>query len=51
MVADSWFVGIRCVLGLSKLGLQAINIIKTVTAGYCKQELQGKLKGVDIPRG
>ena len=28
---DSWFVGIRCVLGLSKLGLQDITMIKTAT--------------------
>ena len=51
MIADSWFGGIRCLLGLSKLGLQAITMIKTGTARYCKQEFQEKLKGDDIPRG
>ena len=51
MIADSWFGGIRCVLGLYKLGFQAIKIIKTGTAGYRKRELQDKLKGYDIPRG
>ena len=35
--AYSWFGGIRYVLGMSKLGLQAIIMIETVTAGYCKQ--------------
>ena len=51
MIADSWFGGIRCVLGLSKLGLQDITMIKTGTAGYRKRELQDKLKGYDITRG
>ena len=51
MVADSWFGGIRCALGMSKLGLQAITMIKTGTAGYRKQELQDKLNGDNIPRG
>ena len=37
VIADIWFGGIRCVIGLSKLVLQAITNIKTVTAGYCKQ--------------
>ena len=37
VIADSWFGGIRCVLGLSKLGFQAITMIKTVNVGYCKQ--------------
>ena len=36
---------------MSKLGLQAITMIKTGTAGYCKQQLQDKIKGGDIPRG
>ena len=45
MITDSWFVGIRCVLGMSKLVLQAITMIKT------GQEFQEKLKGDDIPRG
>ena len=50
MIADSWFGGIRCLLGLSKLGLQAITMIKTGTAGYRKQEFQEKLNGYNIPR-
>ena len=51
MIADSWFAGIRCVMGLSKLGLRDTTTIKTGTAGYRKQELQDKLNGDDIPRG
>ena len=51
VISDSRFVGIMCVLGLFKLGLQAITIIKTVTEDYCKQESQDKLKVDDIPRG
>ena len=33
VIADIWFRGIRCVLGMSKLDLQAITIIKTGTVG------------------
>ena len=33
VIADSWFGGIRCVIGLSKLGLQDITMIKTGTVG------------------
>ena len=51
MIVDSWFGSMRCVQALSKLGLQAITMIKTGTAGYCKQELKDKLKGDDITRG
>ena len=40
-----------CVLGMYKLGLLAIKMIKTGTVGYCKKELQDKLKVDDIPRG
>ena len=37
MIADSWFGGIRCVLGLYKFVLQDIIIIKNRISGYCKQ--------------
>ena len=37
MITDSWFGVIRCVLGLSKLGLQAITIIKDGATCYYKQ--------------
>ena len=33
MISYSWFGGIGCILGLSKLGLQDITTIKTRTAG------------------
>ena len=33
--ADIWFGGISCVLGLSKLSLQAITMIQILTVGYC----------------
>ena len=51
MISDSWFEGISCVLGLYNLGFQAIKIITTGAAGYCKQELQEKLAEDDIPWG
>ena len=51
VIEYSWFGVIKCVIGLSKLVLQAITMIKTGTAGYYKQELKDKLKGDDITRG
>ena len=36
VIADSWFEGIRYILGMYKLVLQAIAMIKTGTVGYCK---------------
>ena len=51
VIVDSWFGYIKCVLGISKFGFQAITMIKTGTKGYYKQELQDKLKGDDITRG
>ena len=51
MISDSWFEGISCDLGLYNLGFQAIKIITTGAAGYCKQELQDKIKVYDITRG
>ena len=37
VIVDSWFGYIKCVLGISKFGFQAITMIKTVNVGYCKQ--------------
>ena len=37
VISGSWFGDIMCVIGLSKLGLQAITMIKTGTGGYYKQ--------------
>ena len=51
VITDSWFGGIMYVLGMSKLGLQTITMIKSGTAGYCKKQLKDKLKRYDIPRG
>ena len=51
VVCDSWFGGIRLPLGLRKIGLHSISMIKTGSSGYCKDELKNKLMGDDIERG
>ena len=43
VVCDSWFEGIRLPLGLRKIGLHSISMIKTCSSGYCKDELKDKL--------
>ena len=44
MIADSWFRGMRCVIGMSKLGFKATTMIKTITTIYYKHELKDKNK-------
>ena len=41
VIVDSWFIGIRYVIGLSKLGFRAITMIKTGTAGYRESIITG----------
>eukprot|EP00957_Ditylum_brightwellii_P124154 9464220-Ditylum_brightwellii.AAC.1 len=48
---DSWFGGIRLLLGLRKIGLHSISMIKMGSSGCCKDELKEKLMGDDIEHG
>ena len=51
VIADSWFGGVRLPPGLRKMGLHNISMIKTGSAGFCKEELQKKLMGDDTEQG
>eukprot|EP00957_Ditylum_brightwellii_P151466 11534633-Ditylum_brightwellii.AAC.1 len=51
VVCNSWFGGIKLLLGLRKTGLHSISMIKTGSSRYCKDELKEKLMGDDIERG
>eukprot|EP00957_Ditylum_brightwellii_P088346 6729501-Ditylum_brightwellii.AAC.1 len=40
VIADSWFGGVRLSPGLRKMGLHNISMIKTGSAGFCKEDWQ-----------